>query len=443
MTWNKEAEISVLGACMLDELAFERVTAKGLTSKDFHLGAHQMIYSAIEKAANSGTGIDVVTVADALDDIEKLDEVGGVQYLSWVVDATPTIENVEGYANIVKQRSRTRKLQNLGDTIGYMIGEGEDPDAIEDYAGSELMNIAVQGTDNRVHEAPKALDMAIQRLDNILNCEAKDWTTGLDALDQLIMPEEARIYAVIGDTGSGKTTLAQTMAEASLKMGVPVYYASMEMPVEHMMNRFISSAANVSRAFLKNPKMFHATDQDKDQQYRNLTVATNIIKDYPLTIDASPKQTSTGLAAKVRAWVRKERGRRDEQRAMLVVDYLGLMDMPGKDLVNELGEASKALKVLANELNICIIMLAQVNREISKRPNKRPQKSDIRDSGKVENDMDAVIAVYRDEYYDENSKDKGIAEIIVRKSRDGELGTAHVRSELHYSRFSDLQINQQ
>lgn len=440
MSWSKEAEQSALGACLLDELAFEHVASKGLKSGDFHHPAHRLIYAAIEKAANSGNGIDVVTVMECLT-VDSFEGIGGAaEYLSYLVDVTPAIENAGGYAEIIKQRSSTRRLRNLGDTIGMMIGDGSSTDEVQDYIGSSLIEIATDGSDNRVYEMKDALTKAIDRLDELENSEVADWSTGLADLDDKIRPESARIYAIIGDTGSGKTTLAQTIAEGSLKSDIPVYYASMEMPVEQMTNRFISSAGNVNRAFLSNPKRFAG---DKDEQWRHLTAGVNVVKSYPLTIDATPSQKSTALAAKVRAWARKERGRRDEQRAMLVVDYLGLMDMPGKDLVNELGEASKALKVLANELNICIIMLAQVNREISKRPNKRPLKSDIRDSGKVENDMDAVIAVYRDEYYDENSKDKGIAEVIVRKSRDGELGTAHVRSELHYSRFSDLQINQQ
>lgn len=448
MNWSKEAEQSVLGACMLDELAFEQVSAKGLTPQDFHLPAHRMIFESIVTVANAGHGIDVVTVAEHLDDIEKLEDVGGAGYLSRMVDMTPSIDNVEGYAAIVKQRCRSRQLTTLGDTIIQMVSEGDAVESVQEYAGQALMDIATSGTENRVHEAPDALRLTLERLDGLFNSEVSDWSTGLAALDEYIRPEESRIYAVIGDTGSGKTTLAQTIAEGSLKQQIPVYYASMEMPVEHMMNRFISSAGSVNRGFLKNPKAY----RDSDSEWPKLSAGTMVIKGdpernkpgYPLTLDCTPSQNITALSSKVRAWARKQRSQREEQRAMLVVDYLGLMDMPGRDLVNELGEISKALKVLTNDLGICTIMLAQVNRGVATREDKKPRKSDIRDSGKVENDMDAVIGVYRAEYYmtedqRQNCQFPGTAELIISKSRDERLGEVRVKAELQYSRFTDLQ----
>lgn len=433
MTWNKEAEMSVLGACLMDELAFEKVAAMGLNSKDFNTAYHQAIYKAIVQAANNGNGIDVITVGEELENETQLDECGGYAYLDQLTTMLPSIDNAGGYATIVKQHSRSRRLQNLGDTIAMMARE-QEPEEVQDYAGRELMDIATAGTENRVHNAGQATKLALARLDELFNSTKSDWSTGLKNLDEFIRPEESRIYAVIGDTGSGKTTLAQTIAESSLKQGVPVYYASMEMPVEHMTNRFISSAGSVNRAFLKNPKSF----RDADEQWSKLAAGTNILKDLPLTIDCTTSQNISALASKVRAWVRKERNSRDTDRAMLVVDYLGLMDMPGKDLVNELGEISKALKVLTNDLKICTILLAQVNRGVSTRDDKRPRKSDIRDSGKIENDMDAIIGVYREEYYNEDTDKKGVAELVISKSRDENIGSAFVRSELHYSRFSDL-----
>lgn len=447
MNWSKEAEQSVLGACMLDELAFEQVSAKGLVPDDFHLPAHRMVFAAITKVANAGHGIDVVTVAEHLSDIEQLNDVGGAGYLSRMVDMTPSIDNVEGYAAIVKQRCRSRQLTALGDNIIQMVSDGDEVERIQEYAGQALMDIATSGSENRVHDVRDALKLAVERLDSLFSSEVSNWSTGLAALDEYIRPEESRIYAVIGDTGSGKTTLAQTMAEGSLKQGIPVYYASMEMPVEHMMNRFISSAGSVNRSFLKNPKMF----KNADDEWRKLTAAYNVIngdgksnKGYPLTLDCTPSQNITALSSKVRAWARKQRSQREEQRAMLVVDYLGLMDMPGRDLVNELGAISKALKVLTNDLGICTILLAQVNRGVATRDDKKPRKSDIRDSGKVENDMDAVIGVYRAEYYmseeqRQNYDFLGTADLIISKSRDERLGEVRVKAELQYSRFRDLQ----
>lgn len=439
MKWSKESEQSVLGSCMLDDLAFEQVIAKGLVADDFHLPAHKAIFSAITKCANEGLGFDVVTVAEQMKGMLVIEEVGGPAYLSRIIDCTPSIDNAVAYASIVMQRSRSRQLSLMGNNIVEMVNNGDESEDVQDYVSQALMQIATSGIESRVHGAVDATRLALERLDELFNSEATDWSTGLEALDEFIRPEEARIYAVIGDTGSGKTTLAQTIAEGSLKQDIPVYYGSMEMSVEQMTNRFISSAGSVNRSFLKNPKGFIGADE----QWSKLAAGTQIVAKYPLTVDCTPSQGITALSSKVRAWARKERSSRECKRLMLVIDYLGLMDMPGTNLVNELGEISKALKILTNELNICTILLAQVNRGVSNRDDKRPRKSDIRDSGKVENDMDAVIGVYRAEYYMteeqlQSCETLGQAELVISKSRDEKIGSVYVNSELEFSRFSDF-----
>ena len=432
--YNLDAEKSVLGCCLLEESAVDAVAGAGLAAKDFFSEANRAVYKAIVEAAAGGDFIDSITVSQVLSDMGVYEQAGGVQYLDHLVSITPNADNALAYAEIVIEWSGRRRIQAMADTLTEMVREGASKKALISAASDALSAEVGVGGDSGIHGVKEAIARAIEHLDTQFNRTDKEWSTGLLDLDKLIRPEDSRIYAVIGDTGSGKTTLAQTIAEASLKDGIPVYYVSLEMPVHHMMNRFIASAGSIERAFLKNPRDF----KNSDEEFRKIAPAMNIIKSYNLTIDDYQVQDAETVSARVKGWLRKVRKDDQKRRAMLIVDYLGLMDIPGRDLVNELGEVSKKLKRLTNETGICTLMLAQVNREVSKRPDKRPHKSDIRDSGKIENDMDGIIAVYRDDYYHEDSQDKGLAEILVRKNRDGETGMIKCRANLRYSRFENL-----
>lgn len=432
--YNIDAEKSVLGCCLLEESAFDAVVSAGISSKDFFSEANRSVFKAIAESAAAGEFIDSVTVAQVLRDMGSYEASGGVEYLDHLISITPNADNAVAYAEIVVEWSGRRRIQAMADTLTEMIREGASKKALISTASDVLSEEVGVGGDSGIHGVKEAVARSLEYIDQKYNSTQSQWSTGLLDLDHLIRPEDSRIYAIIGDTGSGKTTLAQTIAEASLRDGVPVYYVSLEMPVHHMMNRFISSAGNVERGFLKDPKTF----KNSDEQMMKIAPALNVIKGYELTIDDSQVQDAETVSARVKGWLRKIRKDDPTRRAMLVVDYLGLMDIPGRDLVNELGEVSKKLKRLTNETGICTLMLAQVNREVSKRPDRRPHKSDIRDSGKIENDMDGIIAVYRDEYYNEDSQDKGIAEILVRKNRDGETGMIKCRANLRYSKFENL-----
>ena len=432
--YSQEAEQSVLGAIMLDEIAFDIVTEVGLQASHFYGGNHKLVFEAITYLSESAQPTDVVTVAERLDVTGKLEAASGAAYLSRMVDITPSIDNAKAYAEIIIDRSRRRSLVALSGDIRAKIDEGAETEEVKDYTATQLQRMDDDCNTGDIISGDDALRLAITRIDERFNFEGDDWTFGIDQLDKMLVPEPSRVIGIIGATSSGKSTLAQTAAETSLNMGIPVFYATMEMPPAQMMNRFISSAGDVNRDFLRDPRGF----ANPDEQWPRLAAGTQKLKGLPLTIDGGARQTISTLTARIKAWVRKMKAEGHTERLLVVVDHVHLMSIPGKDIVNELGNISKGLKFLALETGVCILPLFQVNRGITNRPDRRPMKHDIRDSGKIEADLDAVIGVYRDEIYNPDTEYKGVAEAIISKSRDGELGTAFMKDDLRFSRFGNL-----
>lgn len=434
MLYSEESEISVLGALMLEDVAFDRVTETGLQASDFYAHKHRLTFEAICHLAESGKPVDVVTVADRLKLKEQLQDAGGAAYLSQMVDLTPSIDNCEAYAEQIVDCARRRMMQAMCSNASDMIRSGSDTLEIQNYVSTELQGVEDRGSTNSIIAGKDALHAALKGLDDRFNFEGSDWLFGIDQLDGLVIPEPSRVIGILGATSSGKSTLAQTASETSLKMGIPVLYMTMEMPAPQLMNRYISSVGEVDRNFLKDPRGF----RNPDEQWGKLAAATNIIKEWPLDIDDTARQTIATVTARAKSWVRKMKADGHGDRMLLIVDHVHLMSIEGKDIVNELGAISKGLKHLALETGLCILPLLQANRALANRPDRRPQKHDIRDSGKIEADLDAVIGVYRDVVYNPDTEMKGTAEAIISKNRDGELGTAYMRDDLRFSRFTSL-----
>lgn len=436
--WSNEAEQSVIGALMLDDQAYELVAETGLSVSDFHSSHHATIYKAVSDLARKGKEIDVVTVAEMLEDRRELDSIGGAGYLSRLVDIVPSIDNAAAYAGIVIERSRKRALKSLNHAALDMIEEGSSYEEIRDYVLDEAGRIAEAGDSGKIQTCRDVLKKTIDDIDEKFNSDRPLWSTGLPDLDQFVTPEESRLIGIIGATGSGKTTAAQTIAEGSLKTGIPVLMFSLEMPSTHMMKRFISSAGGVNRNFLKSPKTFVGSDE----QWPKLATGSQIVSKYPIYIDDQASITIDQIQVKAKSWARKVRAEREDQRIMIVLDYIGLVKKPGKNLLTELGDISAGMKRLVNDLGACGLLLAQVSKEVSKRQgNKRPHHTDIRDSGMIENDLDVCIGVYNDEYYNADSEQAGTIELIVTKNRDGDTGTAYCRNMLKYSRIDPMPTN--
>jgi len=437
MIWSNEAEQSVLGALMLEPMAWDKLQDISITESDFYEGRHRLIFSAISELSNAGKPVDVVTLAETMDDSNKLADAGGADYLAWLVDATPTIENVAAYGEIVVERSRKRQYQQVGLSIGDMIESGGDVLEIEGHIATELARISTGGSKTTVMSAKQAAAALIARLERDGDEDGPQMTTGIPDLDALYRPEKGRLTVIAGRPGMGKSTLAGNIAEANATGDnqIPALVMTMEMPHEEQASRFVASMGRVESEFLRSPKAF----ANPDDQWPKLAAGVTMFKDSLIDIDYCPGTDANQLRSKIRSWCRMQPVYQERGDALVVIDYLGLIKLSGaSNRVHELGAVTKMLKTLAGELGIAIILLHQLNRGLEQRPDKRPQMSDLRDSGEIEEDADTIVFIYRDEVYKEDSPEKGIAEILVRKNRGGSLGQIRCSARLNHYRFEQL-----
>jgi len=372
-----------------------------------------------------------------LDTVNQLDQCGGVQYLSYIVDITPSIENAVTYAKLIYEHSRKRQLMSLGESIRNRISDGMKADEIQDYTSSELLRIFDGGSTDTSHTAGKSLKAFVDGLQLRYDGVENKYTTGLKDLDGLVNLTAGRLMVIAARPAMGKSTLGQKIADANLRDGVPVIHFTMEMPHDELMERYVSAVGSVNRTFLQDPVSFPSDQQG--EEWSKLATASTVIKEWPLVIDDKSKPSATDVRNKAKAFFRKQAKYTEEGKGLVIIDQLTLMKLEGDNRVHGLGAITKAMKSLAMELKIPVILLHQLNRSVdSRQGDKRPMPSDLRDSGEIEEDADIITFIYRDEVYNEDTMDKGIAELITRKNRGGRTGTVRVAAELHYSRFSNL-----
>lgn len=455
--YSQEAEQSVLGAIMLDEIAFDIVIEVGLQASHFYGGNHKLVFEAITHLSESAQPTDVVTVAERLDVTGNLEAASGAAYLSRMVDITPSIDNAKAYAEIIIDRSRRRSLVALSGGIRAKIDEGAETEEVEAYVNDELNKLSDIEKAETLFSSGAAAKQLLNLVDDRANGKVSSYKTGIDTLDDILMIEGSRLYIIAGRPGMGKSTLALNVGERNampkhkktgrlktihdidpkhdddFEPGVDVCVHSMEMPAPEVSARTMVSIGDVDRDFLKYPN-----DPRYIDQWKVLSKTVNLVKDLPLSIETKRGRTAAQICNSFRTFCRKSESYQKHGKAMLIVDYLGLIKQHGESRVKSLGEATKLFKNLAGELNVPVILLHQLNRGLEQRPNKRPVPSDLRDSGEIEEDADAVIFPYRDEVYNEDTPDKGIAEIIVAKNRDGSPGTAICAADMKQSRFTNL-----
>lgn len=432
-----QAEQSLLGALMLDRVAWELAGDAGVAEHDFADERHRVIYAAIAEMAESGADVDVVTVA------EEVASKGLADYVMELVDICPAFEHAKTYAQRVVGASHKRQLSNLGFSIDEMIRDGSDTAEVQDHIASELMRISSGTKKNDAVVAGTAVKRFIEKLERLNSGETIPYTTGIKELDRFWQPEAGRLYVIAGRPKMGKSTLSQmTIEAASMPVrgengheGIPIYHANMEMPAEEFMGRHIASLGRVDRNFFKTLD----AHPNAAEEWPKLAAGARLAKEMNQTIDFCPGATAQDIINRARAWFRGQPVYREKGLGMLVVDHLHLIKLKGVNDVKELGEVTKALKRLAGELKIPVILLCQLNRSLEQRPNKRPMASDLRGSGSIEEDADVILGVYRDEVYNEDSPDKGIVELITIAARDGETGTARAVANLKHSRFEDMQ----
>ena len=434
-----EAEQSVLGGLMLDNESWEK-TADLLVDHDFYRQDHQLIFRAISDLFEQSQPVDVITLAEYHDKRGELDKVGELAYLGMLARNTPSSANIVAYASIVRERSILRQLIAVGTTISNAAfnPEGRSSEEMLDMAEGQVFEIAEKGAKRAggFIQVKEVLSKVVDRIDTLFEQDSSitGLSTGFTDFDEQTSGlQPADLVIVAGRPSMGKTTFAMNLAEnAAIKSKEPVAVFSMEMPADALAMRMLSSLGQIDQHRLRTGRL-------NDDDWPRLTSAIALLNEAPLFIDDTPALTSTELRARAR------RLKREHGLSLIVIDYIQLMQGSGKssseNRATEISEISRSLKALAKELEVPVIALSQLNRSLEQRPNKRPIMSDLRESGAIEQDADLIVFIYRDEVYNEDSPEKGKAEIIIGKQRNGPIGTVALTFQGKYTRFENFAFN--
>lgn len=431
-----EAEQSVLGGLMLDNEAWDRV-AERVVAQDFYTRTHKLIFQAMEKLVENGHPIDLITISETLEKTNELDSIGGFAYLGEIAKNTPSAANINAYAEIVRERAVVREMIHVANEIadaGYNP-EGRDSHDLLDLAETKVFKIAEQRT--KSSDGPQnihnILEKTIDKIEELYQ-SPQDGVTGvstgytdLDKMTAGMQPSDLIIVAA--RPSMGKTTFAMNLAEhAAMTQDKPVLIFSLEMPSEQIMMRMLASLGRINQTKVRTGQL------DDDDWARLSSTMGLLIEKGKMYVDDSSGLTPTELRSRARRIARDNGG-----ISMIMVDYLQLMRVPSlqDNRTLEIAEISRSLKALAKELECPVIALSQLNRTLEQRADKRPINSDLRESGSIEQDADLIMFIYRDEVYNEDSTDKGVAEIIIGKQRNGPIGKVRLTFQGQFSRFDN------
>jgi replicative DNA helicase len=419
---SQEAESSVLGGLLLDNNSWDKV-ADLLVEADFYRYEHRLVFASITSLVNTNRPADVITVFEQMQSQGKAEEVGGLAYLNSLAQYVPSSANIRRYAEIVRERSILRKLVSVSDEIATsaLNTNGRPVTNILDEAEQKIFSIGEEGS--RMRQGFQSMDkLVVQLLDRVeeMSQNPNDITgvpTGFFDLDRMTSGMQAGDLLVLAARPSmGKTALAINIAEhVALHEDLPVAVFSMEMGASQLAIRIVGSIGRIDQGRLRTGKLI-------DDEWPRLSDAIERLKTVSLSIDETPGLTTSELRASARRLARS-----CGKLGLVVVDYLQLMSGSGggdgENRATELGEISRGLKMLAKELQCPVIALSQLNRGVEQRTDKRPMMSDLRESGAIEQDADVIMFIYRDDYYNKDSKEPGVAEIIIAKQRNGPTGT--------------------
>jgi replicative DNA helicase len=429
-----EAEQAVLGGLMLDNSAWDRI-ADRVSEGDFYRRDHALIFRAICDLAESDRPYDAVTLSEWLESRGELDNIGGLAYLGMLAKDTPTAANIQAYGDIVRERAILRDLIRVGTDMAALAyhTEGRTSKELLDAAEQRVFEIAERGSRNRegFDNIKDLLSRAVDRI-NVL-FEREEAVTGIatgfaDFDDKTSGLQPSDLIIVAGRPSMGKTSFAMNIVEhAVIKEKRSVAVFSMEMPGEQLAMRMMSSLGRIDQHRVRTGRL-------DDADWPRLTSSVVMLSEARLFIDDTPALTPTELRARAR------RLKREHGLDMLVIDYLQLMQIPGnkENRATEISEISRSLKALAKELHVPVVALSQLNRSLEQRTDRRPVMSDLRESGAIEQDADLITFIYRDEVYNEDSPDKGKAEIIIGKQRNGPIGTVMLTFLGQYTRFENF-----
>jgi replicative DNA helicase len=438
-----EAEQSVLGGILLDATAWDKI-ADILQERDFYRYEHRLIFHHIAILIEHAKPVDVITVAESLENNAELDKAGGLSYLGSLAQNVPSAANIRRYAEIVRERAVMRKLAEVGTEIAtsaYNPG-GRDAGQLLDEAESRVFEIAESGERGKQGfvAIPPLLTQVVERIETLYSRDNDSDVTGiatgftdLDSMTSGLQPGDLVIVA--GRPSMGKTAFSVNIAEhVALEVSKPVAIFSMEMGGTQLAMRMIGSVGRLNQHTLRTGKL-------EDDDWSRMTHALGKLNDAPIFIDETAALNSLELRSRARRLHRQNDG-----LGLIVIDYIQLMSSPaskgGENRATEISEISRSLKSLAKELHVPVIALSQLNRSLEQRPNKRPIMSDLRESGAIEQDADLILFIYRDEVYNPDSPDKGKAEVIIAKQRNGPIGKVDLTFRGEYTRFENYTSSQ-
>ncbi len=433
---SNEAEQSVIGGLMLENHSWDRVV-EIVSEIDFYRQEHRLLFRAMAEMAKSDRPFDVLTLAEHLKQHGVLADAGGEVYLFELARNTPTAANIVAYAEIVRERSVLRQLIGWGMTLLKQLfrPEGRSSQDLIDEAERKVFQISE--TTHR-GAGPQRIDslvaMAVDRIDTLFKSPdaITGLSTGFNDLDDLTAGlQNSDLVIIAGRPSMGKTAFALNIGEhAAIRGKKPVLVFSMEMPGDILAMRLISSLGRIDQQSVRTGKL-------NEDDWPRVASAVSLLSEAKLFIDDTAALTPTEVRARARRLAKQEGG-----LGLIIIDYLQLMQVPGfkENRTGEISEISRSLKALAKELNVPVIALSQLNRGLEQRHDRRPVMSDLRESGAIEQDADVIAFIYRDEVYNENSADKGTAEIIIAKQRNGPIGKVRLAFLGKYTRFENLRV---
>jgi len=433
-----EAEQSVLGGLLLDNLAWDRA-ADLLTDGDFYRHEHRLIFSAIGTLVAASKPADVITVFEQLQSMGRAADAGGLAYLNALAQSVPSAANLRRYAEIVRERAVLRKLIAASDEIATQAfnPQGRGATQILDEAESKIFKIGEETSRQRqgFQSLDKLMVQLLDRVNELHDNGAEDVTgvrSGFYDLDRMTAGlQKGDLIVLAARPSMGKTAFALNIAEhVAVHEGLPVLVFSMEMGASQLALRLVGSLGRIDQQHLRTGKL-------AGDEWSRLTEAVDRLKESQVFIDETAGLTAAELRARARRMARQFGG----TLGLIVVDYLQLMSgSSGSDenRATEIGEISRGLKALAKELQCPLIALSQLNRSVETRNDKRPMMSDLRESGAIEQDADVIMFIYRDDYYNKDSKEPGVAEIVIGKQRNGPVGTVKLTFLKPLTKFDNL-----
>ena len=429
-----EAEQSVIGGLMLDGSAWDRI-ADIVSDGDFYRRDHSLIFTAVRDLANRSVPLDVVSVSECLSNRDELEVAGGLAYLGELASNTPSAANISAYAEIVREKAVLRDMIRAGHDIaeGAFKPGGRSAQELIDAAERRVFEIAESGARTTTGFQPikDVLVEVFDRIDELYHngSEITGVSTGFSDLDGMTSGlQPGDLVIVAGRPSMGKTSFAMNLVEnAALGSKTTVAVFSMEMPAASLTMRMLSSLGRVDQLKVRTGRL-------GDEDWHALTSTLTILNEASIYIDDTPALTPSELRARCRRLTRVN------PIGLIVIDYLQLMQgsSKGENRATEISEISRSLKALAKELNVPVVALSQLNRSLEQRQDKRPVMSDLRESGAIEQDADVIMFIYRDEVYNENSPDKGVAEVIIGKQRNGPIGKVRLTFLGQFTKFENF-----